>query len=79
MIPGRMLFCLTRPTIGAAQLNSSLLTISVIAILLPAAFNFTASSLSDAETQRDILSVSHGVCILLSTIRLVFDIISRLP
>jgi len=41
------------------------LTISVIAILLPAAFNFTANSLSDAETQRDLLSVSHGVAIIL--------------
>jgi len=50
---------------SAAQLNSSLLTISVIAILLPAAFNFTANSLTDAETQRDLLSVSHGVALIL--------------
>jgi len=42
-----------------------LLTISVIAILLPAAFNFTASTLSNAEALRDILSVSHGVAIIL--------------
>ena len=44
-------------------MNSSLLTISVIAILLPAAFNFTASTLTNAEALRDILSVSHGVCV----------------
>jgi Ca2+:H+ antiporter len=50
---------------SAAQLNSSLLTISVIAILLPAAFNFTASSLSTDEEDRDILSVSHGVALIL--------------
>ena len=62
--------CWLRPSIiGAAQLNSSLLTISVIAILLPAAFNFTSNTtLSDSEALRDILSVSHGVCIILCTI-----------
>jgi hypothetical protein len=41
------------------------LTISVIAILLPAAFSFANSSsaqLSADDEQRDILSVSHGVC-----------------
>ena len=52
--------------IGATQLNSSLLTISVIAVLLPAAFHFTAAnSLTDAQETHDILSVSHGVCVVL--------------
>jgi len=53
---------------SAAQLNSSLLTISVIAILLPAAFSFANSSsaqLSADVEQRDILSVSHGVALIL--------------
>jgi len=50
---------------SAAQLNSSLLTVSVIAILLPAAFNFTANSLSNDETLHDLLSVSHGVALIL--------------
>jgi len=48
--------------IGATQLNASLMTISVIALLLPAAFHFAAdASLTDAEEKHDILSVSHGV------------------
>jgi len=49
---------------SATQLNSSLLTISVIAVLLPAAFHFTAN-ISDAQETRDILSVSHGVALVL--------------
>jgi Ca2+:H+ antiporter len=51
---------------SATQLNSSLLTISVIAILLPAAFHFTANSqLSTDQEASDILSVSHGVALVL--------------
>ena len=47
---------------GATQLNSTLLTISVIAVLLPAAFHFSAdASLSGEEERKDILAVSHGV------------------
>ncbi|KAF8989978.1 hypothetical protein BDQ17DRAFT_1547375 [Cyathus striatus] len=50
----------------ASQLNSSLLTISVIAVLLPAAFHFsTATQLSDDQERTAILSVSHGVAIIL--------------
>ncbi|KAF8997501.1 Sodium/calcium exchanger protein-domain-containing protein, partial [Cyathus striatus] len=50
----------------ATQLNSSLLTISVIAILLPAAFHFSADAqLTDDEERMDVLSVSHGVAIIL--------------
>jgi Ca2+:H+ antiporter len=46
-------------SIGATQLNTSLLTISVIAVLLPAAFHFAnGSATSDSSS---ILSVSHGV------------------
>lgn len=47
--------------IGATQINSSLLTISVIAVLLPAAFQFATTTLSTAQEKSDILSVSHGV------------------
>jgi hypothetical protein len=53
---------------GAVQLNSSLLTLSVIAVLLPAAFhnafqptNNDGPSTSEKE-RHDILSISHGVC-----------------
>ena len=51
--------------IGAAQLNSSLLTISVIAVLLPAAFHLSLgngnSDISSTVEGSDILKVSHGV------------------
>ena len=50
--------------LSATQLNSSLLTISVIAVLLPAAFHLTVSS-SDSNEGADILKVSHGVAIIL--------------
>jgi Ca2+:H+ antiporter len=51
---------------SASQLNASLLTISVIAVLLPAAFNIAANPvLSDAQEGHDILAVSHGVAIIL--------------
>jgi len=56
---------------GATQLNSSLLTISVIAVLLPAAFHFSVGSPSGDTTftpqqeEHDILAVSHGVAIIL--------------
>ncbi|KAH9481441.1 Vacuolar calcium ion transporter [Psilocybe cubensis] len=52
--------------ISAVQLNSSLLTISVIAVLLPAAFHFAADpALSDDQEKHDILAVSHGVAVIL--------------
>lgn len=80
IIPGPIFICWCYHAMaGTTQLNSSLLTISVIAVLLPAAFQFSTSSLSDTEQNHDILSVSHGVCMLLWTTRLAFDIISRLP
>ncbi|KAF5359726.1 hypothetical protein D9756_003366 [Leucocoprinus leucothites] len=51
---------------GAVQLNSSLLTLSVIAILLPAAFHFAAGAqISDDQEGRDILAVSRGTSIIL--------------
>ncbi|KAJ7903596.1 Calcium/proton exchanger [Mycena olivaceomarginata] len=43
------------------KLNSSLLTISVIAVLLPNAFRFSVTSASDPDAGQDILKVSHGV------------------
>ncbi len=53
---------------GASQLNSSLLTLSVIAVLLPAAFHSAVQPtaggkdpLTDAQEGHDILSISHGV------------------
>jgi len=47
--------------IGATQLNSSLLTISVIAVLLPAAFHFAVSTITDTQEASEILDLSHGV------------------
>ncbi|KAF9450331.1 calcium/proton exchanger [Macrolepiota fuliginosa MF-IS2] len=52
---------------SATQLNSSLLTISVIAVLLPAAFHFTAQLDPNTET-RDILAVSRGTSLILLVI-----------
>ncbi|KAG6823064.1 hypothetical protein H0H92_011533 [Tricholoma furcatifolium] len=43
---------------SASQLNSSLLTISVIAILLPAAYNMSAT---DPNEGQDILKLSRGL------------------
>ncbi|EMD34141.1 hypothetical protein CERSUDRAFT_141642 [Gelatoporia subvermispora B] len=62
---------------AATQLNSSLLTVSVIAVLLPAAFHFVATDNNEAH---DILSVSHGVAIILLFIYgsfLVFQLFSH--
>ncbi|KAJ7494674.1 Sodium/calcium exchanger protein-domain-containing protein [Mycena galericulata] len=50
---------------SATQLNSSLLTISVIAVLLPAAFRFSVTPDSDPNSGQDILQLSHGVAIIL--------------
>ncbi|KAJ7104214.1 Sodium/calcium exchanger protein-domain-containing protein [Mycena belliarum] len=50
---------------SATQLNSSLLTISVIAVLLPTAFRFSVTAASDPDSGQDILKVSHGVAIIL--------------
>ncbi|QRV75506.1 Sodium/calcium exchanger protein [Ceratobasidium sp. AG-Ba] len=50
---------------SAAQLNSSLLTISVIAVLLPAAFHFAVDTNTDPDEGYDILHMSHGVAIVL--------------
>lgn len=57
----------------AAQLNSSLLLIAVIAVLIPSAFHFSITttptgeglSLTNAEEGNDLLAMSHGVAILL--------------
>lgn len=49
------------------QLNSSLLTLSVIAVLLPAAFHNAIQPtdndgpLTNEKERHDILSISHGV------------------
>jgi Ca2+:H+ antiporter len=53
--------------ISAAQLNSTLLVIAVIAVLLPAAFDFAVTSgpADDTRLQFDILHLSHGIAILL--------------
>ncbi|CAE6437998.1 unnamed protein product [Rhizoctonia solani] len=50
---------------GAAQLNSSLLAISVIAVLLPAAFHFSTNQQADPDEGLDILRMSHGVAVVL--------------
>lgn len=57
----------------AAQLNSSLLLIAVIAVLIPSAFHFSITtsstgeglSLTNAQEGNDLLSMSHAVAILL--------------
>ncbi|WVQ82241.1 calcium/proton exchanger [Cryptococcus sp. DSM 104549] len=57
----------------AAQLNASLLLIAVIAVLIPSAFHFSiSSSTSNTDASQlasgegaDLLSMSHGVAILL--------------
>ncbi|KAG5726554.1 Vacuolar calcium ion transporter [Termitomyces sp. T112] len=49
---------------SATQLNSSLLTISVIAVLLPAAYHFSANG-SDVNEGAHILALSRGAAIIL--------------
>ncbi|KAK0204744.1 calcium/proton exchanger [Desarmillaria ectypa] len=49
----------------ATQLNSSLLVISVIAVLLPAAFHFSVVGDTQNDEASDILNVSHGTSIIL--------------
>lgn len=51
---------------AAAQLNSSLLSISVIAVLLPGAFHMALQQGQDeASLDQEILKTSHGVAIIL--------------
>lgn len=57
----------------AAQLNSSLLLIAVIAVLIPSAFHFSITTSSDgagltltnAQEGTDLLAMSHGVAVML--------------
>ncbi|KAI0787930.1 Sodium/calcium exchanger protein-domain-containing protein [Fomes fomentarius] len=67
--------------VSVTQLNSSLLTISVIAVLLPAAFHFTAGNdIDDPKEGQDILAVSHGAAIIMLFIYgsyLVFQLFSH--
>lgn len=43
-------------------MQSSLLTVSVIAVLLPAAFHIAVGPLTDDAVERaDLLTLSHGV------------------
>jgi Ca2+:H+ antiporter len=73
--------------LSASQLNSSLLTISVIAVLLPAAFHMALAPvgsgndpISDEKEGKDILSVSRGASIILLFIYgcyLVFQLVSH--
>ncbi|KAK0450122.1 Sodium/calcium exchanger protein-domain-containing protein [Armillaria borealis] len=49
----------------ATQLNSSLLAISVIAVLLPAALHFSVVNGTENDGTFDILSVSYGTSIIL--------------
>ncbi|KAH9914793.1 Calcium/proton exchanger [Amylocystis lapponica] len=66
---------------SATQLNSSLLTVSVIAVLLPAAFHLSAGSeIPDPQEGKDILSFSRGASIILLFIYgsyLVFQLFSH--
>ncbi|KAI0822456.1 calcium/proton exchanger [Trametes gibbosa] len=67
--------------ISVTQLNSSLLLLSVIAVLIPAAFHFTAGEqIDDPKEAKDILAVSHGTAIILLFIYgsyLVFQLFSH--
>lgn len=57
----------------AAQLNSSLLVISVIAVLLPAAFNAAFSDNLSAQAEQDrILKMSRGTAVILLVIYLAY-------
>ncbi|KAL9938660.1 hypothetical protein V8E36_002379 [Tilletia maclaganii] len=49
----------------AAQLNSSLLLIAVIALLIPAGFHTALGRIDDNIERDDILKMSRGTCILL--------------
>ncbi|KAI0248549.1 hypothetical protein BJV78DRAFT_1363501 [Lactifluus subvellereus] len=71
---------------GAAQVNSCLLTLSVIALLLPAAFHNAlqpTGGTNPAKTSReahDLLSISYGVAIILLFVYscyLIFQLISH--
>ena len=58
--------------IGAVQLNSSLLTISVIAVLLPGAFHMAlqgSARYDELLTDYAILKTSHGVSELVFALR----------
>ncbi|THH02801.1 hypothetical protein EW026_g119 [Hermanssonia centrifuga] len=58
---------------SSTQLNSSLLTVSVIAVLLPAAFHFVAGAqIVDSIEGPEILSLSHGAAIILLFIYLCY-------
>lgn len=57
-----LLLCPNSFVVAAAQLNSSLLTISVIAVLLPGAFHMALQQGQDEGTlDQEILKTSHGV------------------
>ncbi|KAG0143821.1 hypothetical protein CROQUDRAFT_162805 [Cronartium quercuum f. sp. fusiforme G11] len=55
-------------SITAAQLNSSLLIMSVIAILIPAGFHAAFSNLGDNIEGPDVLKMSRGIAIILLVI-----------
>jgi Ca2+:H+ antiporter len=56
---------------SSTQLNSSLLTISVIAVLLPAAFHTALNgNTAIAVEASDILKVSHGVSCFFNPLKL---------
>ncbi|GAA5927332.1 hypothetical protein JCM1841_002210 [Sporobolomyces salmonicolor] len=57
----------------AAQLNSSLLVMSVIAILLPAGYNAAFADNQSAELERDrILKMSRGIAVILLVVYLAY-------
>lgn len=49
----------------AAQLNSSLLTMSVISLIIPAGFHATLGDIPDPTERPDLLSISRGVAVIL--------------
>ena len=52
-------------SITTSQLNSSLLIMSVIAILIPAGFHAAFSKLSDKVEGPDVLKMSRGIAVIL--------------
>lgn len=55
-----------------AQLNMSLLMISVISLVIPSAFHAVLGDIPDAEERSDILKISRGVAVLLLLIYISF-------
>ncbi|KAJ7051343.1 Calcium/proton exchanger [Mycena amicta] len=68
--------------IGAAQLNSSLLTLSVVAVMLPIMYQLSAgfNGADKTKTQTQLLQFSHGIALILLVVYmgyLLFQLVSH--